>query len=501
MRLLLALLFMLPYLIQAASYSVPTDGTINDINALVGAGDTVTVDAGTYTGQTISPAVSGTAGNPITYVASGAVTLESSSAGISLTGKDYITVEGFTFGDNISRYVLLDGSDHTIITNNVFDGTRTYSLFDGVRIVGSSTNFRLQANTFANWGRQSAGGDQGDLLSIGEDSLDLDNTSFGLIEDNTIRHGGHVAIGVFGNRIIVRNNKIHNEDFFNDGSGGLAGNRCLSLFGYPNYAYRCLIEGNDISHAGDPVDTAGSNNIDLRTHLNIIRRNRLYYADNNALIMQSYNVPAGIQPKDNHVYHNTLHKNGQGQNGTVANAAIGFIQGGSGQSITGNIFKNNIMFDSEGATYAFSGTDSSLQTFANNWEQQGDPLFIDITGVTPSSTTKPDLNLRSSSPSIDAGGFLTTITSASGTGTSFVVDDAGYFMDGWGLIEGDQIQLQGSSTTLTISNIDYGTDTITFSPSISWGQGTGVALVYNGLAPDQGAYETSYNAVACATYP
>jgi hypothetical protein len=84
---------------------------------------------------------------------------------------------------------------------------------------------------------------------------------------------------------------------------------------------------------------------------------------------------------------------------------------------------------------------------------------------------------------------LTTITSATGSGFSFVVDDAKYFMDGWGIIDGDLIQLEGKSSPVRITEVNYGTKTITVDEEVSWTEGDGVAQPYNGSKPDMGAYE------------
>ncbi|MBL3527184.1 MAG: cadherin-like domain-containing protein, partial [gamma proteobacterium endosymbiont of Lamellibrachia anaximandri] len=84
-----------------------------------------------------------------------------------------------------------------------------------------------------------------------------------------------------------------------------------------------------------------------------------------------------------------------------------------------------------------------------------------------------------------------TTTVGSGSGTTLVVDDAGYFYDGFGIDgeAGDEIQLQGSSETARIVEINYASHTITLDHALSWNAGQGVALKYNGSAPDMGAFE------------
>ena len=69
------------------------------------------------------------------------------------------------------------------------------------------------------------------------------------------------------------------------------------------------------------------------------------------------------------------------------------------------------------------------------------------------------------------------------------MEDASYFMDGWGIIQGDRIQLQGESESVGVLAIDYENNLITIDQSISWQEGVGVSLAYRNSAPDIGAYE------------
>jgi hypothetical protein len=62
-------------------------------------------------------------------------------------------------------------------------------------------------------------------------------------------------------------------------------------------------------------------------------------------------------------------------------------------------------------------------------------------------------------------------------------------MNGWGLIDGDLIQLEGQTQTARIKNINYTTNTITVDTPLYWNNGQGISLAYQGFAPDVGAYE------------
>ena len=133
-----------------------------------------------------------------------------------------------------------------------------------------------------------------------------------------------------------------------------------------------------------------------------------------------------------------------------------------------------------GGDYTLSAICSSYGRECNAVE--GNPLLTDA--------DDRDYALSSNSPAIDSGGWLTTITSSSGSGTRLKVDDSYWFYDGWDIQgeTGDTVMTQSGQKAI-ITSIDYATDTITLDRSISWTQGEGFTLDYSGSRPDMGAYE------------
>lgn len=118
-------------------------------------------------------------------------------------------------------------------------------------------------------------------------------------------------------------------------------------------------------------------------------------------------------------------------------------------------------------------------TIYGDHDREGDPKFTN-----PASGVR-DFTLQSTSTAIDTGTFLTTAVGAGTASTALTVGDAGYFHDGYGLIQGDTIQVGSALTVITgISG-----NTLTISPAISWVNGANVSLSYNGTAPDMGAFE------------
>jgi hypothetical protein len=117
------------------------------------------------------------------------------------------------------------------------------------------------------------------------------------------------------------------------------------------------------------------------------------------------------------------------------------------------------------------------------------PLFVDAAG--------DDFHLQAGSPCIDAGGPLTT-TPTAGSGTVVPVDDALYFTDGYGLIDGDVIRVGGER--VIVLDVDYDNNLLTVDRSISWSAGGSVYTDYAGAGPDLGAYEYVPEAAVVGRY-
>ncbi|MEE9350349.1 MAG: LamG-like jellyroll fold domain-containing protein [Flavobacteriaceae bacterium] len=131
------------------------------------------------------------------------------------------------------------------------------------------------------------------------------------------------------------------------------------------------------------------------------------------------------------------------------------------------------------------------------------PQFVNVPSRPFGAPSQFDFSLQSNSPAIDAGGFVTTATSA-GSGTQINVADARFFFDGFGIVQGDLIQFEGQIQTAIITAVDYSSNTITVNTSLTWSSGLGLSLAYNGSAPDIGAIEysnTSTDVIAPTTPP
>ncbi len=487
------------------------------------AGDTVYLRGGIYTfsgfSGGINPTNSGTSsGNMITFSAYNGeeVDFVGSSANwqgcVHLqNGQNYIKVYGIDC-INWTLHLQLWDASHNEISHCSFIGFPSVpTSWDASELQsngGSGSNYNwIHDCAFGNYGYFDPN-DNGAIIDIGWDN-GLDPSSYNLIENNTFYHGGHHVVGLHGNHNVFRNNYVHNDAWSNY-NGSLYGNRVLYMMGTTD-AGRNLVEGNRIAYgSGSPDDDPSGDGLAIFSPNNIIRKNMVYQNAVSGYFSYKYADPR-LPPSYNKVYNNVFWYNGHDRSQTwkTVNWQEVYSHGGCMQDDANcqqNVFKNNIWYQNLNTLGAaidlidYQKQVPSWQIIANEWNGgvYGDPKFVNIIGTPdPMDENQFDFHLQSSSPCINNGGFLTNITSLSGSGTQFQVADAGYFFDGWGIgsaitganVVGDTIQLQGQTATATISNVNYTTNTITFTPSLTWTNGQGISLAYEGSAPDIGTYE------------
>ena len=394
----------------------------------------------------------------------------------------YTTIRGNQIRDCYHSNVNISSSkgtmQYTLIENNLIDGSL---IEDGIQF---EPNYDLP----------------------GEGAGDADSNRGTVIRNNVICNQGENGIDLKGAAyVIIDGNIFYGAEGNND--GGL--NPTDGNLRYPGAA--------TIMHGTGPSS---------RTV--IVRRNVLY------------DGPGGILPENYYkIYNNTIVYNNRDytgpntswtESGKPARDGITAWRGTTGVAIKNNIIgghnsadvvlirgataldiDNNLYFNDNGALLVDfrAKSDWSLVPFSQ-WPSfltsqgvQGDdahsrqaaPLFVSVPADPTGPHTKFDFHLQSGSLAVDHGGPLTTTTSA-GQGTSIPVKDAGYFFDGYGIVEGDTIQLLGQSTTARIVSIN--SNTVVVDKSLSWSSGQGVSLAYQGSAPDMGAYE--YGGSPATTY-
>jgi hypothetical protein len=196
---------------------------------------------------------------------------------------------------------------------------------------------------------------------------------------------------------------------------------------------------------------------------------------------------------DDNVFKNNLLFNNRRR--AVGNAdsdfiiSIQFLRG----PINNSRVENNLVHNPGKAARGFIRNAGNMRDM--NWHEanngryvrnnvQSDPM---IARANPNILNTEDFMLRAGSPAIDAGDFLTRAR-GNGSGTVIAVLDAGYFFDGFGIVEGDMLQV-GSNNPVRITRVDYARNTITLASSISWRDNDPVSLPYFGSAPDIGPFE------------
>ena len=463
------------------------------------AGDIVYIKAGTYNTY-IAPSHSGTASAPITYRNFGTdvVTISNAPYGILLDGKSYIVVQGINFY-NLDKFLWIqNNANHNTIAYCNFDQGRNVG-WSGSKIYRSSQNNWVHHSRFSHYGYYTDD-DIGCILDIGNEESTTDQTRYNLIENNIMYHGGHHVLGVYGMYNVIRDNYFHNEPWSmgtpeSDRGAVMYGNRNLSFSGYPVNSGRNLFEGNRVAFSSDPSDNVGASGMALNTAYNIVRGN-YYYHNDRAGVSMSLTSSYYSDIIYNKVYNNTFFHNGINTEDPIdhMNSGIGFGLYSGSHVIQHNAIQNNLLYRHR-VPYGSYYVNLADQIFAGNWDgdTQGDPKFVDASTDLgdPMDASLPDLRLESDSPCKDAGRYLTTVTSPSGSGTAFRVADAGYFMDGWGIagVQGDEIQLFGSAQRARITAVDYATNMVTVDRILTWIQNQGISLSYEGEAPDAGAYE------------
>ena len=470
---------------------LPLDGpsacALSTANTNASAGDTVYLRGGTYSGQEIRPSNSGTCeSNRIVFTNYNQenVLIRDSAYGIYIYKKSYISVNGINFY-SLRRFMRIYAGHHNTISYCNFDQRSPESgdwvgaliaddPYDNTSASENSTHNWVHHCSFYRWVYGAYDEHRGGLLDIGSWSAG-DDSSYNLIEDNTFAYGGHHTIGVYSKYNVIRNNYIHNET--NPDNWDFEGYRGAITEG-PSAGF-CLYEGNRFGFSK-------YSGMALRSPNSIFRFNTFYHNGSGAI--QVVSSQAGVDHADyNHIYHNSFYHNGHQATDPGFQGGMYFANW-SGHSPVGNVVKNNIFYDNKNGSISYEGQ-IDPQEIENNWDQNDlDPGFADLSGSDPDDPDLPDLHLKPNSAAIDTGTWLTTITSASGSGTLFEVADADYFMDGWDIIEGDLIHLANGQRA-RITDVNYETNAITVDTDLSWTQNMGLSLAYEGSAPDIGAYE------------
>jgi len=451
------------YLVATRSCGVGKDKayqTIAEAAAVAAAGDTIEIREGVYH-EPIAPVSSGASGAPITFrnFPGESVTLSSvDEPAVRLINISHIVVQGIAVTD-VLGWGRLENAHYNVISNNLFANAEARGTTGGLKLVKSHFN-RVVLNRFER----------------GNDSVVVQESDRNLIGGNVFRWARHSLVSVrCGNFNVIRENELHNER-----QKAMEIYDCEGVSDAPyklNATRRNVIEKNRFLYTRGPSAPHKYNAIQFAGQYGIVRRNVFHGNQGGGVNFQIYSSES-LYTYGNRVYHNTFFKN-------HCYALKG--SGGVGEIFGDNLVVNNIFhqnYDCDGRPDQVSIGDPEAVFLQHNavLSPTEDPGFV--------SEDIGDLRLRSYSRLVDTGSFLTR-TVRPGSGTSLPIEDVLYFSDGFGVpdIGGDMIQLENSRQKARVIGVDYHRRELLLDRPLNWSVGQGVALAYEGKAPDFGAWE------------
>ena len=495
--------------------------------------DVVYLRAGTYTTK-LQPSNSGSSGHVITFqnyndevvVIDG----ENTRSCINLYGKSYITIDGIgteNSSGNYSVYLNDDAYAHTYgitIQNGTFDGggvraEKTSNLivkyntiqntsYAGIVVNGSGcSQTRVEGNTISgDFTGTDAVTYHVDEWVDGGKSPSCPNGDYHIIKNNSVIStvAAENCYDITSGDYIVMDGNTCTGNVGEPGT--LVGNSCSSCVPANTVSWIRIVNNSIYSLQGNAEHIHfGGYGAD---YIQILRNKSYGYGEHNIRFSNSLGLTGTRYIR---IFHNTLdgriirdNINLQFQN-TVADvdnknnifylasgdSGINWADPGATDMLSDYNLYWNVNNSPGAAIWGYTPTHTLAQVRSSyNREINGieaDPLFVNV--------ANQDYSLQSGSSAIDAGGWLTIITSSTGSGTIFTVDDPLWFYDGWNISgETGDIIKTASGKTATIISINYTTGKITVNSQISWTIGEGIGLDFKDSRPDIGAFEYSSNA-------
>jgi len=457
--------------------------TIAKANEMLSPGLTAFLMAGTY-GEAISPVNSGAPGSPVTYsrYADDDVILTGMHTGVNLNDRSYVVIDGLNVLEVAVHWVSMDNSTYNVMKRCFFE---KQSLGAGIWMGNGANHNKILDNTLIGLCGPN------DLINCQADC------NYNLFEGNNFVGGAHIALQFQGRNGSVCYNVIRNNTFSNKWHTGLA------VYTDADYT---IVEGNVITDSGEDhtnnvCGTEGDRTLARQFHPGIqfgsshcIIRNNILINNGIGLVLSSGEITHSLY---NRVYHNTFYGNCYAHYSNTASPVYGNVLknnafcaslthevrrcltavSNDNYYINNNIYGSSILYDPDGIV--------TLTYLQSNYPA----LWYDNMEHSPGFAGVPtrDLQLLWESPMIDSGTWLTTTASA-GSGSSIELVDARYFTDGYGVVEGDRIRLEGRLGHLRIVTVDYESNVIVVDKDTSWNDAQGVALVYErkGGAPIYG---------------
>jgi parallel beta helix pectate lyase-like protein len=286
---------------------------------------------GTFTGQSIQPAASGTPAKPITFRSDRGQTavLNGGSSGVAarLEGRSYIVLEGLRI-QNVPGSAIQLGPDghHNVVRGSYLTKSGNARVWGhAIKIEASSDNL-IERNQIIDIGDERA--NSGDSIYI------VTRSHRNRILNNTVRNGGHSLIGIGSQQSTAMSS-----------DNVIAGNTLSNVYTTPVIlAYgseRTLVEYNTISDGARNGINYPRPGIQIASSENVIRHNEVFNnaAAGIALLAYVYNATTAQDSIGNRIYHNVFYGNG-----TYAL----WISEKHARTVRDNLIANNIFFRNGG---------------------------------------------------------------------------------------------------------------------------------------------------------
>jgi len=427
--------------------------TLPKANASVQPGDTVYLK-GTFSGQYIRPALSGTADKPIRYASvpgdQAVITRGLYGADVWLDGESYIVIEGLRLMDGPYNVQLgwYDPVHHVTIRGNTIER--------GVMLVVRSSDNVIEGNVIRNVGSEAK--NSGDAIWL------ANGASRNKILRNHMTNAGHGLIAIGGDRTgdaECRDNVVAYNHLSNPWAMPLA-------IGW--MARRTLVEYNKIRDATQNGVNYPRYGFTLQASDNIIRYNEIFNNTGGGIQINAYTYAGSITQDsiNNQIYNNVIYNNGY--NGGDGGPGL-MISVNHNREVKDNLIVNNIFLRNSG--FAFNG---SMHTI---WIDHYHNFTGWPAGSLNGNTIKNNIFLRQS----NSAGEISVIMVPPGA-----INDLFYTLPEFEAIysevennlEVDPLFVNEAATNFRLQS---------GSPAIDKGQVL-PGVVYNGAAPDIGAYET-----------
>jgi hypothetical protein len=444
---------------RCGSGAFPAFRNLNQAAGTVSAGDRVWVREGIIREQ-FAPRVSGAEGRPVIfrpYRDERVIFRDIEAPAWLLQGNYHLLLEGFQV-EQVWGWARLENAHYNELRGNRFRDAMARGTTGGLKLVNSHYN-RIHDNRFV----------------AGNDSLVLQASDRNLVADNHFRWARHSLLSLrCGNYNVIRGNRFHNER-----------QKAMEVYdceGSSDAPYRLdatkrnLIEGNQFNLVRGSSRPHKYNAIQYAGQLGIVRRNLFRDSRGGGVNLQVY-ADEALHNYGHRIYHNTFYDN-------RCFALIDMARGGV--RVGDHVILNNLFYknrDCEGGErqveLVWQGLDETGNRLATS-----DPGFVD--------EAAGDLRLRARSSLVDTGLFLTK-TLSGGEGRQLPVADVAFFFDGGGVpgVSGDEIRLEGGEDSARVVEVDFNNRLLRLDRALRWRKGQGVSLLYEGGAPDMGAYETT----------